>query len=362
MQISNNSPQAFKGYGARPLNGVFMRYTNIKGFPKVAEQLEKIGQKHGFDVFVQTHNSILKNNVQTLPQYQKIRGGSEYIWCQDNVTFLSEGAFITNHKLVNKFGIELQDFLELKKFISRKHVAGGNYFIIENDGKKELLLGENEVKHLTQLVEQLGVNSINIISQADFHLDLFIRPLKNKDVLVTDDKMWIDRVSKVMERIQKDDVLRKDNKIKKVYDKLSEIMNRLTVMNSPISQYVKPPIIQEELVKFGYNPIKVPGRIFDYKNSDEGIIPQHILNYMNAIVHENEAGELVYITNKSNLNRYCGITDTVAKKIGFDFELEFINSVKDYIKPENIYFVNTQTMLKCFEGGIHCLAAEMPKF
>lgn len=362
MQITNNTPQTFKGYGARPLNGLFMRYTNVAGFNKVAEQLEKFGQKQGFDVFVQTHDFVLKNNVHMLPQFQKIRGGSEYIWCQDNVTFLPNGAFITNPHVVNKFGLEVQKKLGFKSLIPREHVAGGNYFIINNNGNNELLLGSEDVKYISELVEQLGVNSIKLLSQADFHLDLFIRPLKNNDVLVTDDKMWMDKISEIIERISQDKALFKDGKVKKVYNKLCEIKKQLTIMFAPISQYVKPSVIQEELVNFGYNPIRVPGRIFDYKNTDEGIIPQHILNYMNAIVHENKDGELVYITNKSNLNKYCGITEEMAKKIGFDFESEFINSVKDYIKPENIYFVNTQTMLKHYEGGVHCLAAEMPKF
>ena len=134
------------------------------------------------------------------------------------------------------------------------------------------------------------------------------------------------------------------------------------VAEIPNSQYIHTSKVQEELADAGYNVVKVPGRIFDYINDSDGILPQHILNYMNGIVHEDKNGDLVYITNKSNLNKYCGITEKVAQKIGFDFQTEFVNSVKDYIKPENIYFVDSKMFLKNYEGGIHCLAAEMPKF
>ena len=155
-----------------------------------------------------------------------------------------------------------------------------------------------------------------------------------------------------------------DRSLVKVHNKLKEICNKLCVMVAeiPNSQYIHTSKVQEELADAGYNVVKVPGRIFDYINDSDGILPQHILNYMNGIVHENKNGDLVYITNKSNLNKYCGITDNVAQKIGFDFQTEFINSVKDYIKPENIYFVDSKMFLKNYEGGIHCLVAEMPKF
>lgn len=361
MQISSNpSYQTFKGYGARPLRGLFLRYTDIPNFPRVALQLENIGKKQGFDVFVQTNDKILTNDFHILEQCKRIRGGSSYTWCQDNITFLPNKTFVTNPKLINKFNIGLECGFDMKRLCSKKHIAGGNYFIIDNEGQKDLLLGRFDMQNISKLVEQLNINSIKLFSQADFHLDLFIRPLKNKDVLITDDKMWLDSITAVMGRIKKDKVLQQDNKVVKVYNKLSEIKNKLIIMNAPLSKYASISKVNEELIESGYNPIKVPGRIFEFKNSDDGIMPQHILNYMNAIVHVNKDGELVYITNKSNLNKYCGITDSIAQKIGFDFESEFIRSVKNYIKPENIYFVETQNMLKNYEGGIHCLAAEMP--
>ena len=58
MQVQNNSHINFRGYGARPLKGLFLRNTKIDGFNKVAEQLEVIGQKQGFVVLVQSGEYI----------------------------------------------------------------------------------------------------------------------------------------------------------------------------------------------------------------------------------------------------------------------------------------------------------------
>lgn len=358
MHVQHNSYINFRGYGARPLKGLFLRNTKMDGFNKVAEQLEVIGQKQGFDVFIQNHDNILTRNFNTLSQYRSIRGGSSYTWCQDNITFLPDKTFMTNPRLVNKFNLALRDVLGVQNINTSKHVAGGNYYIINNNGIKELLLGEDDMKNAAYLARMLKINSIKFISQADFHIDLFIRPLKDKTILVADDALWSKRLKQVISQIAN------DSSLTRVRNKLIEVYNMISVMcaNIPNSRYAALSKVQEELAECGYQSVKVPGRIFEYANDNDGIVPQHILNYMNGIVHENKDGELVYITNKSNLNRYCGITEKVAQKIGFDFEFEFINSVKDYIKPENIYFVDTQKFLKVFQGGIHCLAAEIPKF
>lgn len=357
MQVQNKSI-TFTGYGARPLRGLFLRNTNVKGFNKIAGQLETIGKEQGFDVFVQTNEGVLSKNLGEIHKDKYIRGGSEYIWSQDNITFAPDNMFLSNFRVISKLSRDVEKFFGIKKYETCNHIPGGNYFVIDDNGKRELLLGRYSMGDLERVVEILGVDSVNILSQADFHLDLFIRPLKNKTVLVADDKLWFDRINGVVKDIQN------DKSLTKVRNKLIEIRNKLCVMVSeiPNSLYTHTGIVQEELAEAGYNIVKVPGRIFEYINDYDGILPQHILNYMNGIVHENKNGDLVYITNKSNLNKYCGITDNVAQKIGFDFQTEFINSVKDYIKPENIYFVDSQKFLKNLQGGIHCLAAEIPKF
>lgn len=368
MKIQNNNlynkqTPSFKGYDARPLKGLFLRNTGMSGFNKIASHLEQIGKLHGFDVFVQTNENIISKNLANLPDKKFIRGGSIYTWCQDNITFLPNKNFISNVSVISKLSTNVENFFGLTKHETRHHIAGGNYFVISNNDKNEMLLGRYNIGDLGRLTEMLNVSSIKLLSQADFHIDLFIRPLKNKVVLIADDQMWIDRISNVLEKIEKDKTLNSNPKICKVQNKLKEIKNILNTMNIqiPNSNYAPLSKVNQELIEAGYKTVKVPGRIFEYKNSDDGILPNHILNYMNGIVHVNSNDELIYITNKSNLNKYCGITPQIAREIDFDFQSEFINSVKDYINPENIYFVDTQKFLKLYEGGVHCLCAEIPK-
>lgn len=358
MQVQNKNV-TFTGYGARLLRGVFLRSTDLYPckFRKITSQLEKIGQKHGFDVFVQTNNGIYFKDLGRLPEDEYLRSYAQYTWCQDNITFTPD-SFISNSDVIFALNYKIQKLFGLKGLDTKRHIAGGNYFVVDDNGKKELLLGQYHIGNLGALVENLGINSVKLLPQADFHLDLFIRPLKNKTVLVADDRMWFERINGIIRNIEHEPSLTNvRNKLIKIRRKIFNMASEL-----PNTSYAHLSKVQNALTEAGYNVVKVPGRIFKYVKDKDGKLPQHVLNYINAIVHVNKEGELVYITNKSALNRYCGISKNVANKIGFDFETEFVNSVKDYIKPENIYFVDTYKFLKYFQGGIHCLSAEMPKF
>ena len=67
------------------------------------------------------------------------------------------------------------------------------------------------------------------------------------------------------------------------------------------------------------------------------------------------------------------MTPKLAKELGLDFEDKFKESVKNYIKPDNVYFIeggsgkdpkicdNIAQILEETHGGIHCLCAEIPK-
>ena len=115
MQVQNNSI-TFTGYGARPLRGLFLRSTNVNvpAFRKISSQLEQIGQKHGFDVFVQTNKGIYSKDLGLLPDDEYLRGGSTYIWCQDNMTFLQDNKFISNANVISKLSYEVEKFFGLQ--------------------------------------------------------------------------------------------------------------------------------------------------------------------------------------------------------------------------------------------------------
>ena len=88
---------------------------------------------------------------------------------------------------------------------------------------------------------------------------------------------------------------------------------------------------------------------------------------MNAIITKNKKGEMVYISNKSDFDKRIGLTPEIIKESGFSFEKEFVNSLKPYIKEENVYFLEgkngeIQDSLENLAGGIHCLTMEMPQF
>ena len=66
-------------------------------------------------------------------------------------------------------------------------------------------------------------------------------------------------------------------------------------------------------------------------------------------------------------DKRIGLTPEIIKESGFSFEKEFVNSLKPYIKEENVYFVEgkageIQDSLENLAGGIHCLTTEMPNF
>lgn len=366
--IYNPKPPAFKGYDARALKGFIMRYTTTlpQDFSKIAAQLQTIGKKQNFDVFVQGHNQITSKNLSSLVlQDSPIRGGSKYTWAQDNITCLPDNILL-NPTVLNEFNVRIANLLGIKFKPDHKytHTAGGNYFIMDKNGERELLVGSFSINDIPSLRKKLDINSVRIIPQSDFHLDLFIRPLKDKVILLADDKIWLDRVNETINKIETDRNLKNNLEIQKVMEQLKKLKPLINIMNIDIPHFPYKPLkmVEDVLLNSGYKVVRVPGRIFKHENSHDGIIPNHMLNYMNAIVHINPEGELVYITNKSNLNKECGITEEIGKKINFDFDSEFINSVKDYIKPQNLYFVETQKFLKDYDGGIHCLCAEIPNF
>ena len=125
-------------------------------------------------------------------------------------------------------------------------------------------------------------------------------------------------------------------------------------------------IIQKELEDYGFNVVKVPGALIRQTTPyDDSPYSHYALNFMNAIVHKAPNGDLIYITNKSKLDFICNISPEMSEEIGFGFEKAFKESVKDYIKPENIHFISgdgyVPNMLEHSQGGIHCLCAEIPQ-
>lgn len=345
----NNSNISFKGYDARPLKYLVMRDTNILKTKPVAKELEEIGKKHGFQVLFDGYELLDKvpsdnfNSRMTFP------------WLQDVVHFMKNKIITspdntnTPKNLKNFFDKEIES-VPLSEF-----VKGGNLYFIKLGEKEKILVGKDDCLKAMKLFKR---NEITQIPQADFHIDLFIRPLKDGKILVADDRMTLNILKNARKNLEKEDDLSINETLMRL-DYIIEGMEDVIKTGKSTKSVIK------KLEKEGYKPIRVPGRIV--RDSEVGNL-KNIMNFMNAIVHENPDGDLVYITNNSSFVDGLHLDKNLAKKVGLDIKENFINAIKNYIKPENIYFVkggqnfeeDIEFILRTQDGGIHCLTAEVP--
>lgn len=358
MRINPTSENSFKGYDARKLKALCIGTTRYQ----LGRELAKIGENVGFEVFIPTLSGLQKINSVN----RDIHLGHK-LWLQDLVTTTPKNSVIP------VFSAEM-----LARFISRHFnkdldrsssqiPAGGNMFFVKNNktGKEDLLLGANDAHSLSEnpsLKELLGVDNIDVVPQMDFHIDMFLRPLENKTVLLADDSLTL-RVLRVgLSRINAALSKPENNKraLKNVYNNLA---NNLREFREEVNKNsgIKVDSVEKRLQQYGYNVIKVPGRIYSFDSQDS---LRCTTNFMNAIVTKNDKNELVYITNKSFLDEKCGITPEIKNQIDFSFEDEFLKSIMAYIKPENVHFISgegryLESLLEDSFGGLHCITTEI---
>lgn len=433
MNIQNNKNQYranFTGLDARKLKGLVMT-SNVAG---IADEMKKIGELENFKVFfisrkptgfaletdrfeistdtkgawAQDFFGVVKDtllefentdksqllkrifNFRTNPVQKQIREEMNYPQVQEYVDLLYN---MPISKVNGKEGILLElpegpQFIDkaiydaefnlnsqiLKNIISNTHIKGGNYYITQGSGKREILIGQNELKKFSieQMKEMFQADSIHVIPQADYHLDLFLRPLKDKKVLIADDNTMLKTLQDGFDRI-KETILRTPNsereKFKNCYMQTGVYAQQLDkiLKQNPYAGIEK---VEKALLEAGYEPIKVPGRIFEIHKSEKvnmgenRYILKNLLNYINAHVHINDKGETIYITNKSNIDETLGLTDEIKNLTGFSIEQAFLDAVKPHV--DKVYFVSgkdnaiSKTILPEMFGGIHCMAMELP--
>lgn len=411
---------AFKGYDARKLKGVLVTDKSC------ANALKKISDKTELDVY---QPNIASKSIKK--ELFQLANENKFLWAQDYLTFINDKAkavlfdnsrdFLKRVLRATSDGIKKDfNYLPVK---AEPHLRGGNFFLCTNKGKKELLIVENKNIYSDEILKAIfGVENIVKIPKTDYHLDLFIRPLDNGNILVSD-------INKTKEGLQKG-----YEKIKKYYEEntnltenekeeLESVINNINIAIKKLDITLKfdkykpqenVEKVVETLKKAGYNPIRVPAAyhyldgvktkekeqelwnkfennsqlLIDWsKNQSENIQEDvnnlialetfkhknnpyfavdfesfYVNNFINAIVNKKQNGELAYITNAPILDTELGITKEVEQKTGFSTKNMFIKSVEPYIKKENIYFVDEKLTQKLFKkmGGIHCAAAEMP--
>lgn len=368
MLINKNNQTSFRGYDARPLEYLVIRHSNQIFTTPIAKELQEIGRKNGFKVAwegQEVFDNIPEDLSKVISTPQNLG-----IWLQDQVHFM-KNKFLSADLNYNKTSLHNYFGLELEKIDKKDFVEGGNMFFVNHNGTDKIIVGANEAPE--KVKNLFKTENIIRIPQADFHLDLFIKPLKNGFVLVADDDMTI----KILEKASKNLSLaiesgKLDSSYKSADKKLKKVLEKMQIARKD-SMYSDTNEVIKTLKDNGLKPIKVPGRIY-YPTENQylsGLFDEtsNILNYLNSIVHQKEDGKLVLITNKSNLFEKLGITKDIAKKIGLDFEQKFKLAIKDYVSTRDIYFVkgrdcfthNIPYLLEHNGGGIHCLCAEVPK-
>lgn len=420
MEIKNyNNTPSFKGYDARILKGLLVTDK------AAAEALKKLAPKTELDVFLPSIASkSIKKERFTLSQ------SNELMWAQDYLTVL-------NHKVKAVLYDNTRDFLKrvlratgdgmqrdfgFMPVKSAPHLRGGNFFLCNNKGRNEMLICEDKLLYPKEMFESIfNVEKIHTIPKLDYHLDLFIRPLDNGNVLVADNEKTKAALKTGIEKINKyiTDNAPKEKELEELKEVVNQIESQLqnleiTEKHAPYKPVETTPKVVESLEQAGYNPIRVPAnyyylyilkdkqkekqilnkfndslKLFEqisqgYTKEEQAIVQQYMKleefklqndkylgadfvnkyenNFINAIVAKRkDDGKIVYITNAPLFDKTLGITAEIEQKTGFSTKNMFLESVAPYIEKQNIHFVDENTTKRLFNyfGGIHCSAAEI---
>lgn len=408
---------SFKGYDARELEGLM--FTDKSSADAVRKAIKDI------DLDIYTPNIASKSIRKE--QYEMAKG-NKLLWAQDYFTFLNHKAkailFDNTRDLLKRVLRASSDGVKkdmgFEPIKSASHLRGGNFFVCNNKGKNEILISEDRLIYDEELFKKIfNAEKIHTIPKLDYHLDLFIRPLDEGNVLVADNEMTkagmkegIEKIRKYMSKnkIEAQEKQELENVISAIENQLAKL--EITEKFAPYKPLENTLKVVEALKNAGYNPIRVPGSYYylhGLKNKDKekelwsnfentvktlkemsqnesAKIKNNVNNYIelerlkakndknfavepvnfyennfiNAIVTKKD-GKLVYITNASLLDKKLGITPEIEAKTGFSTKSMFIESVAPYIDKENIHFIDEKTTEKLFKytGGIHCTAAEI---
>ena len=417
MDIKYNNTQNFTGYDARKLKGLFVTDK------RCADQIKKFANALEVDIYTP---SIASKSIRK--ECAEITNGNQFIWAQDYITVMDTRAVLFDatrehlKRVLRASADGLSKTLKLPTIKSEPHLRGGNFFICEVNGAKKLIIGNNKTDIYPQdLFKQIfGVDEICSIPRLDWHIDLFIRPLDNGNVLVADYNATIKGFNEGLETLRKhasrtDITPEQKTQLDEIIDKLETEIEKwkITEQFAKYKPQEKTTEIIQTLSNNGFNPIPIPGthyyldgiknpnleqtclsnfkknmtdlrelaqahtqdiqsKVEQYiklktfevsQNQNIGVELENIYenNFINAIVTKNKKGELVYLTNASIFDKKLGITPEIEALTGFSTRKLFIDSVSQYIKPENIHFIDerlTEQLFK-FMGGIHCSAAEI---
>ena len=416
MEIKYTS-QNFTGYDARKLKGLFVSDR------RCAHQLRKFAKDLEVDIFTP---NIASKSIQK--ELVEASNSNKFIWAQDYITVMDARAILFDGtrehitRVLRASADGLSKALKLPTIKTEPHLRGGNFFICNVNGVNKLIVGENRADIYPQdlFKKVFGVEEICPIPRLDWHIDLFVRPLDNGNVLVADYNATQNGLNQGLETLRKHAT--RTDITPEIKAQLDEIIDKLETeiekwkITEKFAQYTpqeRTSQIIETLSNSGFNPIPIPGthyyldgvknpnleqerlenfgknmtelrelakghtsdiqnKVEQYiklktlevaQNKDIGVQLENMYenNFINAIVTKNKDGELVYVTNASIFDKKLGITPEIEELTGFSTRRMFIDSVSPYIKPENIHFIDEKLTEQLFKymGGIHCTATEI---
>ena len=367
MKIQNSLPQIhslnFKGHEAKKLDRILVHQNKAFGADAILKQLDAIASKHKVHV----------ERVKYFPD----------TWIQDEIYFTPNKKVISsNYRYATGYadllGLEPDEITNNENTFRTKHIDGGNlFFVTDKDGKQVILSGKNKegYSEIDGYENVFEADKVITLPRADYHLDLFITPIGNNKILVADDDLMLDGLDKILEAcvmfIEENPEDKSSEDIREVAVKLLDLIDSFSDCKHKYLNKDSEKETAKILKDNGFEVIPVPSRIYNFtkwhspKNREN---LTHQLNYSNAITFKNDKNETVLIAAKSGLEKQLGLTDTIAKKIGIDFETLFRDAVSKHIKPENVHFINgdgrrpISSILEECKGGLHCMCVEVPDY
>ena len=296
---------------------------------KVRDELVNIGQEMGFKV---------------------AEVGLSGVWLEDYSIRRHDGKI---YHPVNPAGLFIQSIgteptveyqetiADYDKAMAKSYLEGGNVLnTLNSKGEPAAIIGADAVeitlaamnmdknkmniaRAKLQIAEDLGLKPENItyIPQADFHIDMYYRPLQKGVVAVPDFEKGIE----ILKGMDLPDIL--NNNKDEYISRLEEVRDRV---------FLKLKKAENILTEAGYEMVKIP--VFAH-TSDYG---PSTINYMNGICGTSPKGIKFYITNKSEISELDKIAEKYFKDAGVD----------------KVYFVSSLPFLLMY-GGIDCLTQEM---
>ena len=344
----NNTQINFKGHEAQPLEALVVQKTEAFNGEHLINELNAIAQQY-------------KLNIIPSP--------IDEVWTQDLFTVTPKGRVIAESEEYKKIA---SSYLHLNQEDNEKipHEQGGNLFYVKNKkGETVIITGIGHLEKNKVNKNYYQADKVIKIPKADFHVDLFLTPIGDNKILLADDNLMLEQLSKMVKKLEIEQK-KEGNSAREQQDlniALFDVTKLYKKFKGEISknEFCSTSKIKSILQKEGFEVISVPSRIYDSLGGELG----HKLNYSNAVTFKTENNETVLITGKSNLNEKMGLTESIQNRIGMNFESIFIDTVKDLIKPENIHFVeggedhhgNLDSILWNYGGGLHCMCAEIPQ-